>query len=216
LGIFLRVHTRTHTTLTSYTRLRVHTHGREKIGETCISAERAHACIHSNLGMDALCLARGVAPPTLLLPYECAHVEDNLHLQGLFSCFTVKDLYLLLSAPWPFGLTWYKRKEKKNKKGWGWSWKEGWVEPNAAPREEEAGAPRHTEALPLRQEPSCVGGAQSFGCRHRYGPRESPRLVHQTTRGNRAFNGVKLRPVSLLPTLTGGPCCAYLILVPRG
>jgi hypothetical protein len=115
LGIFLRVHTRTHTTLTSYTRLRVHTHGREKIGETCISAERAHACIHSNLGMDALCLARGVALPTLLLPYECAHVEDNLHLQGLFSCFTVKDLYLLLSAPWPFGLTWYKRREKKQK-----------------------------------------------------------------------------------------------------
>jgi hypothetical protein len=143
LGIFLRVHTRTHTTLTSYTRLRVHTHGREKIGETCISAERAHACIHSNLGMDALCLARGVALPTLLLPYECAHVEDNLHLQGLFSCFTVKDLYLLLSAPWPFGLTWYKRKEKKNKKGWGWSWKEGWVEPNAAPREEEAGSTAH-------------------------------------------------------------------------
>jgi hypothetical protein len=119
LGIFLRVHTRTHTTLTSYTRVRVHTHGREKIGETCISAERAHACIHSNLGMDALCLARGVALPTLLLPYECAHVEDNLHLQGLFSCFTVKDLYLLLSAPWPFGLTWYKRKEKKKQKGLG-------------------------------------------------------------------------------------------------
>jgi hypothetical protein len=84
------------------------------------------------------------------------------------------------------------------------------------PHEKKKQAPWHTEALPLRQEPSCVGGAQSFGCRHRYGPRESPRLVHQPTRGNRAFNSVKLRPVCLLPTPTGGPRCADLSLVPRG
>jgi hypothetical protein len=138
-----------------------------------------------------------------------------LHLQGFFSCFTVKDLFSLVVctvAIWPDVV---QAQRKRNKKGWGGVGRRAGSSPTL-PHEKKKQAPRHTEALPLRQEPSCVGGAQSFGCRHRYGPRESPRLVHQTTRGNRAFNGVKLRPVSLLPTLTGGPCCAYLILVPRG
>jgi hypothetical protein len=45
-GSFLRVHTRTHTTLTSYTRVRVHTHGREKIGESALPLNaRTHVFI---------------------------------------------------------------------------------------------------------------------------------------------------------------------------
>lgn len=57
-----------------------------------------------------------------------------------------------------------------------------------------------------------MGGAQNLGYRHRYGPREPTPCPHQPTRGNRAFNSVKHRPVSLLPTPTGGPRCAYLSL----
>jgi hypothetical protein len=85
-------------------------------------------------------------------------VEDDLHLQGLFSCFTVKDLYLLLSALWPFGLTWYKRREKKTKRVGGGVGRRVGSSPTL-PHEKKKQAPRHTEALPLRQELSCVGGA---------------------------------------------------------
>jgi hypothetical protein len=79
-------------------------------------------------------------------------VEDDLHLQGLFSCFTVKDLYLLLSALWPFGLTWYKRREKKTNRVGGGVGRRAGSSPNAAPREEEAGSTAHGGLLP-RQSP---------------------------------------------------------------
>jgi hypothetical protein len=153
--------------------------------------------------------ARGVAPPTLLLPYECTQVEDNLHRQGLFSCFTVKDLYLLLSALWPFGLRWYKLREKKTKRVGGGVGRRAGSSPTLPPREEEAGSTAHGAQLRGR-------GPEFRMLSSVWAKREPTPSPPQPTRGNRAFNSVKLRPVSLLPTPTGGPRCAYLSLVPRG
>jgi hypothetical protein len=121
----------------------------EKIGETCITAERVHACIHSNLGMNALCFFSSSEKELEVL----LHQHFYYHMSALMWRTTCTCKVCFLALLWKIfiscclhrgHLAWRGTSaEKKNKKGWGWSWKEGWVEPNAAPREEEAGSMAH-------------------------------------------------------------------------